>query len=236
MLEAGLVVAVPDARGAARPCTCTASRGRARRRSRRRRVAAAGNRCASTPPVRNFRWCSASATASAAASQSGVGSACGQLDVDLRSSARPPSARAASTAAMMRRTLPARSSRSRTAASRRDQPMPLLVGQRGDAGDGACAAGQHHRDRHVGRDAGQVGVADHERADQVGVPLARAAAGTPRPRRAAGRHRAGRSRRRRPDRPRRPGTGLTRPSQPQLGRRRALDESRPARACRAGRR
>src|SRR3954469_18121132 len=41
-------------------------------------VAAGGKRCASTPPVRNFRWCSASATASAAASQSGVGPARGE--------------------------------------------------------------------------------------------------------------------------------------------------------------
>ena len=152
------------------------------------------------PPVRNFSRSSAAATSSAAASQPAVGLDVRQLDVDghvvaerrprraLRRPRPPPGGRC-------RRGRRGRAARSRGPRSAR----PSLRREPDRPGDLAGAAGDHHRQRARrarGPAAGRCRGRTND-ADQVGVPLLAPGRWTPRSPRAAGRRRAGRSRRRR---------------------------------------
>ena len=75
----------------------------------------------------------------------------------------------------MRRTLPTRSSTSRTAISTAATCSPSRVASAERSGELAGAAGDHDRQRRAEpADERQVGVAEHEAADEVGPPLAAA--------------------------------------------------------------
>ena len=129
-----------------------------------------GKACASVPPVRNFSRSSAAAISSAAASQPAVGSACGQLDVDGHVVAQlvahlvdrgdhAPGV-AGEVVGVAQRDLDARDL----------EAQALREPHR--SGDLAGAAGHHHGQGCAEpADQRQVGVAEHERPDEAGVPL-----------------------------------------------------------------
>ena len=134
-------------------------------------VSGVGNRSASSPPVRNFRRCSPSATTSAAASQDAVASVCGSSTyTGVSSSSAPVAPRG-----VHRGRHPAGVARQVVGVAQRDLQAgdgQVVLGRELErAGDRARPTGHHDGDRDGLGHRRQRDVGDHERGDQVGVPL-----------------------------------------------------------------
>ena len=207
VLEAGLVVAVPQRvvqPGRALERRLPVQRGVDPGRHARRR---SGTGAASSPPVRSLSRCSAAATSSSARPASrGSASVCGQLDVHRGLVVEVP----LGAGGVDRGDDPAHVAGQVVEVAQRDlQPdQGQWPARRGQRGAPAIAPAPPVSTTETGRRSAD-GTSGSSVSRTTNVPTrsayhsSRAAAGTPRPRRRAPRHRAGRSPRRRPARPRR---------------------------------